>query len=314
MDALCDCTGMEDVTRLYETADGRRLVLPLARRGREPGPVRRVASPPTGWGTGGLIGPGISPRDVAGVICDLQRRPALRTTIRPDPARSDAWERVAPARAVRTPLMAQTLDLTDFDSVWSRRFSSGVRRHCRRAQREPLDVETDATGRLIPVFDRLYRLSVDRWAEQQHEPARLARWRAARRDPPRKFELVARHLGADCRVWVAWRRREPAAAIVVLRRGPQWTYWRGAMDKDLVGNSGASHLLHRLAIEAACAAGAERYHMGDSSPGSSLATFKRGFGTTERHYVAYRLERLPLSAFEAGARRMVKRVLRFRDA
>jgi len=311
MDALVACTGMEDVTRAYEAADGRLLALPLARRRA----LRFEASAPAGWGTGGLVGARIGAEDVAAVLADLLRRPALRTSVRPDPAGAEAWSVAAPSSAGTTPLMAQSLALgVPFDDVWSNHFTSRVRGHCRRAERADLDVEQDATGRLIGVFDRLYRLSVDRWAAQQHEPVRLARWRAARRDPSRKFALVARHLGAACRVWVAWRQGEPAAAIVVLRHGAQATYWRGAMDRELIGKTGANQLLHRLAIEDACRTGALAYHLGDSAPGSPLAEFKRGFGATERHYRAYRFERLPLTAVEDSARGAVKRVLRFRDA
>jgi hypothetical protein len=311
MDALVASTGMEDVTRAYQATEGRVLVLPLAQRR----PLRIEASPPAGWGTGGVVGPRVTADDVAAVLADLLRRPALRTSVRPDPSRAAPWSAAVPASAVTTPLMAQSLELgRPFDDVWSGSFTSRVRGHCRRAERADLDVEEDATGRLIGVFDRLYRLSVDRWAAQQHEPARLARWRAARRDPTRKFELVARHLGAACRVWVAWRHGQPAAAIVVLRHGAQVTYWRGAMDRELIGKTGANQLLHRLAIEDACRTGAREYHLGDSAPGSSLAQFKRGFGATERHYRAYRFERLPLTAVEHGARGAVKRALRFRDA
>ena len=310
MDALCACTGMVDVSRAYVADDGRRLVLPLARRRL----VRAEASPPAGWGAGGLVGPQVAAGDVAAVLADVLGGPAPRTSVRPDPSRDAAWGAAAPAGAVRTPLMAQSLPLGSFDEVWSHRFTGRVRGHCRRAERAGLEVESDAGGRLIPVFDRLYRLSVERWAEQQHEPLRLARWRARRRDPPQKFALVARHLGAACRVWVAWREGEAAAAIVVLRHGGHATYWRGAMDKALVGKTGANQLLHRLAIEDACATGAREYHLGDSSPGSGLAEFKRGFGAVERHYGAYRFERLPLTAVEHGARTAVKRVLRFRDA
>jgi hypothetical protein len=311
MDALVACTGMEDVTRAYEATDGRVLVLPLARRRRP----RVEASPPAGWGTGGLVGPAVSADDVMAVLADVLRRPALRTSVRPDPSRAGSWGRAVPSPAHTTPLMAQSLELgRPFDEVWSNSFTSRVRGHCRRAERADLDVEADATGRLIGVFDRLYRLSVDRWAGQQHEPVQLARWRAARRDPSRKFALVASHLGAACRVWLASRQGEPLAAIVVLRHGAQVTYWRGAMDRELIGKTGANQLLHRLAIEDACRTGALSYHLGDSAPGSSLAEFKSGFGAAERHYRSYRFERLPLTAVERGVQGAVKRVLRFRDA
>jgi GNAT acetyltransferase-like protein len=313
IDAVCASTGYDDVTRAYETDDGRRLVLPLMRRAHVPVALASEQSLPFGWGSGGLVATGrVSRADVAAVLADLARRPTLATHMRPSPAADGLW---AGARGVRIRRTAYALDLdAGFDELWAHRFTGKVRRYCRKAERLGLVVESDCGGRLIPVFDRLYRRSVDRWAQQQHEPLALARWRARRRDPVRKFEAVARHLGAACRVWVASRDGEPAASIIVLRHGSHATYWRGAMDKELVGPSGANELLHRLAIEDACAGGARWYHMGDTTPGSPLARFKRGFGAGEQAYSGYRLERLPVTALEQGARRTVKRALRFRDA
>jgi lipid II:glycine glycyltransferase (peptidoglycan interpeptide bridge formation enzyme) len=210
--------------------------------------------------------------------------------------------------------MSQTLDLAGgFDHVWARRFSSNVRRACRRAERLGLAVEWDERGRLVDAFDALYRLSVSRWAADQHEPERLAQWRARRRDPRRKFALVAERLGPSCRIWLARRAGEPVAAIIVLRHGAHSSYWRGAMDSERARGSGVNELLHRLAIEHACAEGGRWYHMGDTAPGSSLARFKRGFGAVEQQHAGYRFERLPLTAADALARRQVKRVIGFRD-
>ena len=72
---------------------------------------------------------------------------------------------------------------------------------------------------LIPVLHALFERSLDRWAQQQHEPRALARWRGLHRDSIRKFELMARNLGDACRIWVAWRGGQPAAAISSCR-GP----------------------------------------------------------------------------------------------
>jgi hypothetical protein len=206
--------------------------------------------------------------------------------------------------------MAQLVELDD----WASGLSTKVRRWCRKAERLGIEVEWDDTGRLAPAFDALYRRSVSRWAEQQHEPVALAQWRARLRDPPRKFAQVAGHLGAACRIGVARRDGDDVAAIVVLRHGAHATYWRGAMDKALAARTGANELLHVEAMADAAAAGALRYHMGDSAPGSSLAEFKRGFGAREQHYDAYRLERVPITPVQEGARRTVKRALRFREA
>jgi lipid II:glycine glycyltransferase (peptidoglycan interpeptide bridge formation enzyme) len=209
--------------------------------------------------------------------------------------------------------MSQSLELADGFSAVSGRFSSSFRRNVRKAERGHITVEWGEGPRLVPVFDALYRTSVARWAERQHEPRGLAQWRARRRDPPRKFQLVAERLGAACRIGVAWRSGVPAAAIIVLAHAEHSTYWRGAMDQTLAAGTGANELLHSTAIEDACRAGRRWYHMGDSAPGSSLAEFKRRLGAEEEHYSGYRLERWPLSAGEELLRTAVKRLLRFRD-
>jgi hypothetical protein len=72
------------------------------------------------------------------------------------------------------------------------------------------------------------------------------------------------------------------------------------MDAALAGPTRANYLLHRLAIEDACRAGAERYHMGETGSSVSLAQFKSRFGARRIDYTELRVERLPLTV--AGSR------------
>jgi lipid II:glycine glycyltransferase (peptidoglycan interpeptide bridge formation enzyme) len=234
-------------------------------------------------------------------------------TLRTGPGADAAWSE-APAPYVHDVHHTYVVDLSGgFEEVWSRTRSS-TRRAVRKAERSNLRVEMDSGGALVADFDRLYRLSVDRWALAQHEPRILARWRSARANPRRKFEMVANRLGGQCSIWLAYVGLRPAAGLIVLRHGAHAKYWRGAMDADLAGPVRANDLLHRLAIEAACSTGCHSYHMGESRPGSGLARFKEGFGAREQRASAFRAERVPLSAAEARARAVVKRALRFRDA
>jgi Acetyltransferase (GNAT) domain len=315
MDCLCASGRWKDVTRSYLADDGRELVLPLAGWRRSGGAARVAASMPFGWGTGGLLCPAgrLSSMDVAAVVADLSRRQPVRTTLRPGPAMEQAWAAGVPEHVRRTRHMSQSLELAGGFSAVSSRFSKSVRRNVRKAEGGPITVEWDEGRRLVPVFDALYRTSVARWAERQHEPRTLAQWRSRRRDPPSKFQLVADRLGTACRIGVAWRSGVPAAAIIVLTHGEHITYWRGAMDQALAARTGANELLHCTAIEDACRAGRRWYHMGDSAPASSLAEFKRRLGAEEEHYTGYRLERWPLTAAEELLRTAVKRLLRFRD-
>jgi hypothetical protein len=314
MDCVCDSGDYGDVTRLYMTESGDRLVLPLARR-RLPRALSSISSMPFGWGTGGLISSRghASPGDVGAVVADLRRERALVIAVRPSALVAGAWEPAMPCDALRIPYMSQAVDLSGgLDAVWNG-FAPTVRSHCRKAVRRGVTLERDDTGRLMPVFDALYRKSVDRWASQQHEPRWLARWRACRRDPNEKFHNVARRLARACHVWVAWRAGEPIAAVVVLVHGHHSTMWRSAIDKESARGMGATELIHQMAIQEACAAGHRFYHLGDSAPGSALARHKRGYGAKERPYTGYRFERLPVTAVDHFLRSKAKRVIGFED-
>jgi hypothetical protein len=293
LQCVCAVDGYEDASRLYETVDGRRLVLPLVRR-RALGPALSPrAALPMGWGPGGLVGEGgtVRPEDVRMVVADLARRHPLRVRLRPDPTAAAVWEVGVPVGVAREPRMAQTLTLEGgFDHVWRTRFRGDTRTRVRRAERAGVVVERDDTGRLVPVFQQLYAMSVARWANRNGDPLALARWRAAWREPERKLRTVAETPSAGCRVYAAFLAGRPAAAIVVLFAPGAAAYWRGAMDEELAGPAYANYLLHRVAIEDAADAGCAAYHMGESAPGSSLALFKSRFGTVEQHYATYRIE------------------------
>jgi hypothetical protein len=315
LDSLCALGGYEDASRLYDMPGGRQLVLPMVRRKGLRGPLTTRASLPVGWGTGGLVASSpVHGDDIDAVWADLAGQSALYTLVRPNPRVAHMWAAAPPPRAMMAPRLAHVLDLTGgFGRVWAERFASTTRTAVRKAERAGLVVECDTTGKLVPVFYDLLRLSITRWAQQQHEPLPLARWRNGRRDPFHKFELIARALGEACRVWVAWLNGQPAASIVVLQ-GANASYFRGAIDKELAGPSRANDLLHRLAIEDACRAGCRYYHMGESGTSTSLARFKRGFGAMPHQYAEYRLEALPLTRADRRLRGFVKGVLRFKDA
>lgn len=312
--ALRAAGGYEDASRAYVFADGVRAVLPLVRRsGRLPKALAPQASMPHAWGTGGLIADGpLRPAHLERVTRELATLPAIQTAVRPNPLHARLWES-APGAAV-TPRCAHVLDLDGGpDHVWKHRFSSNARRGVRKAERAGVEVACGTDQRLLDAFHHLLGTSVERWAVAQNEPLLLSRWRARRRDPHEKFSHIARALGDALRVWVAYHRGAPvAAAIVVVGRDASYT--RGAMDKALAGPVCANDLLHWHAIRDACAAGCLRYHMGESGGSRPLARFKEKFGAEPHAYAEYRFERLPLTRWDARARGLAKRALRFRDA
>ena len=320
IDCICSASRFSDATLLFRGDDGRQLILPRLRKTGAPSFLGQFESPPQGWGLGadasGVLSEGgpASPSQIAAVIEHVQRHPGLRTRIMVCDDDAEAWASVAPSTLYSTARTAQVLDLRGgFSTVWSQRFTSKVRSNARKAERRGVVVESDNTGRLVDVFDALYRSSVDRWAQQRSQPLSLMRWRAQRREPQNKFATVAQRMGERCTVSIAWREGEPLAGIVVLTRGPRATYWRGAMDKERARGTGANELLHRYAIEAACAEGRHSYDFGIYQT-EELKKFKSTFGAHEVPVHVYYFERLPTAAAEArchyAAKQAVGTVLR----
>jgi hypothetical protein len=314
LDCMSSAGGYVDASRLYETGDGRRFVLPLVRRGGHTGWPATLASLPPGWGFGGLVpGAAARPDEVAAVFADLAAIPSLRVRVRPNPLHADMWAAGRPPSAVSIRRRAHVLELRGgFARVWAG-FSGPARTAVRRAKRMEVVVERDTSGRLLPIYHELFERSLERWADQQHEPRWLAHLRGRRRDPRHKLLAIAEGLGPRCRLWVAWVSGRPAAAILVLV-GANAHYTRGVMDEVLAGPVRANDLLHASAIEEACEEGCRYYHMGETGPSSSLARFKERFGAESYPYAEYVVERLPLTPAGRQVRGAVKRMIGFRDA
>ena len=313
-DAMCAAGVFEDASRLYETADGRRLVLPLLRRSFFGRAMAFEASNPPHCGVGGLLAPeGACAEEIAAVFDDLAPRHVLSQSVWPNPLLASTWVAAAPARATAIPRRAHLLDLEGgWEQVWSKRFQGSKRSSTRRAERLGVTVECGTSGRLVPEFYRLLEQAAARWARLQHEPYWLAIRRLKHRDPLEKFEAIGRLLGERCRIWLARVDGQPAAAIVVIQ-GSNAYYFRGAMDEEMAKYR-ASDLIQRIAIEDACRAGCRYYYMGDSGWSASLAQFKERFGAQAYPYSEYRLERLPLSRTGREIKKVIKRVIRFKDS
>ncbi len=317
IDVICRA-GYEDASRLYQTARGTRMVLPLVRRrGRLPRAIAPLASLPAAWGMGGLLAEdeALTVEDVARVVDDLRRLPAVQVSVRPNPLQAGQWaEATRGTPAIAVPRCAHVLDLAGGpDAVWDTRFTSSARRAVRKAVAAGLDVRHGSGSELLSDFRALFELSVRRWAERQHEPVALAQLRAYRRDPPAKFLHVAEALPHRLRVWIAYHDDAPVAGLVVLL-GVNASYTRGAMDKVAAGPLRANELLHWCAIQDACAAGCRHYHLGETGGSAQLARFKEKFGAEPVPYAEYRFERLPIAQPATLARTAVKRAIRFRDA
>jgi hypothetical protein len=313
VDSVCAKGGYADASRLYETRDGRKYVLPLVRKTYVGGLTRR-GSLPAGWGSGGVLSDGpLRAEEVMAIVEDLrQDRHVLRTFIQPGPRTRSAWDLGGVPGVKPIHRLAHVLDLTaGFDTVWSKQFTGSARTAVRKAEKSGVVVEHDATGALIPLYSELRRKSVERWARQQHEPQPLARWRADRREPVGRLQMMADAAPNSFHLYLAHHDGRPVAGILVLH-GNGANYLVGAMDKDLAGPVRANYLLHRVAIENACAEGCKFYDFGETGSASQLAQFKTRFGAEPTPYCDYIIERFPLTEADRILRTAVKRAIGFR--
>jgi len=304
-DAICALAGYDDASRLYETRDGRLMVLPMVGHHLPLSDARAELSMAPTWGTGGLVLERGLPTfdDVRSVFADLDAGEVWRTTIRPDFEQSPVWDAARPSGSIRLPSVHHVLDLhPDFERNWSG-FNKMARKAIRKAEREGVTVHRDTTGASVDTFYELYEGWVARRAAERHIPLGIARYRGHRNEPRRRLDLLADLFGESFRVWIARLDGEPVAAMISLVRGDVALAWRGASNLELAGPVRANDLIHRYAIEDACTSGCRYYNMGESGGVESLMKFKERFGATRRDFAGYRLERLP---FTAATSRLMK--------
>lgn len=294
-DCMVTAGGFEDASRLYETTDGRTLVLPMARRKILAGLMTADLSMPNGWEFGGPVSTnGVGPEDASAIMADLRSRSFVSYTIHPNPVVAPTWEAATvPAGTRKVPHVTHVLDLEGgFESVWNNRMTSATRGKIRKARRSGLRVECDNTGKLVPVFYDLYERWMTKRAKDRKQPVQLVKWLGRRRDSLRKLQAVATTMGNTFEMWTAWLGDQPVAAVTHFMYKQHGFGWRATRDPALASVTEANDLLVSLMIEAACEAGCKYYHMGESGGVRSLAHFKERYGARPHTSYEYFLEHL----------------------
>ncbi|WP_432845307.1 GNAT family N-acetyltransferase [Amycolatopsis sp. CA-161197] len=311
-DAMCEAHQLRDVSRLYETAEGRTLILPMLRRPLATRLLTAEESNPPACGLGGLLAVGgTQAGEVNAVLRDLATRRVVVQSVSPGPLEVGMWRDAHHPRAVVHQHHVHLLDLQGgWDEVWARRFAKTSRRGVRTAERKGVTVEHGTGAEFVSEFYELMERGVLRWARRQHEPTWLARRRLHRRDPREKFEAIARRLGERFQVWIARADGRPAAACLVVR-GSNAHDFRGVMDERLKDYR-ATDLLQARAIQDACEAGCRYYYLGESGTGT-LGQFKERFGARRIVAPEFRFERLPVTRVEREIKTAVKKIIRFQD-
>jgi hypothetical protein len=309
-DAITALSEYEDVSRLYETRDGRLLVLPLIRHRAVHAGLTVSASMPDGWGMGGIVSAQpVCSEDAANILAEINSQPHLHTSLRPNPLTADIWDREDYANFQRVPRETHIIKLDGgFETIWSKRFSSATRTKIRKAEKEGVEVVVGKGGDLLDTFYDVYIQWLDQRADERGLPHSVERWLGKRREPLRKFRAAAQALGSDFQVWVALVQGQPAAAALLLFGQQQAVYWRSASVKQVAGSTRANDLLQSRMIAEACAAGCRYYHMGESGGVESLKHFKSRFGAEPHAFYSFHHKRVLLSRAENMVEKLTRQI------
>lgn len=307
LECMTHFNGYQDASRYYKFDDGQRALLPMVRKSYLNGAWISLEAYPAVWGFSGLLGlQDVSDSKARKILADLQSTGAQQIFLRMNPLRIFRTEKCyAPFKTLRA--SAHILNLAGgFAQIWEKRFSSKTRNQVRKAERSGLEVKRQTGPELMPIFHELYLKSYERWSQGSYKPRQLARLIAKRRQPLKKFSLMAETLGNQCYTYVASHSGRPAAAIVVLQ-GVNAQYLYGAMDKEVAGPTCANDLLQKMAIEDACLNDCRYYHMGSSGSSEALVHFKQRFGADEHVYRELQYENSAIDLAQKTIRLLVRR-------
>ena len=229
LDAVVTATGGTDVSRFYQLRDGRQLVLPLVRRPSrlglhlDRGPQR--LRPGRNAGHRGLLAD-----DVRAVVRDL-RGQSLSLWIGRAHHTSEQWSAgllpgVTDHRRRVDVIELDSSCADDLEAFRADRFSDPTRRELQRAVRAGVEVEKDTTGRLVPLFQEIYRAWVERWIPRSGLPPLVARRTAMRQEAVREVRHGGGENGDACRMFLAWYQGRPVAAAIMLVHGQHAVAWR----------------------------------------------------------------------------------------
>lgn len=315
-DGLAARSGYRDASRLYTFSSGRRLILPLAAR-RRTGILLSEHSWPEGWGYGGVLVEGggePTTTELGALTDDLSRRPAVRTSVTPDPLAATVWSRSYPPGAVVTARRSQLIDLSGGADAATQAFHSGVRRELRKALRQGLETVRDTSGGLLDEFERLYRQALLRWGAARHHPRWLVNALERHRNRPGMLRAIHRTCPDALTLWGAVRAGETLAVYAILSHQERAWEWLGAVDLNLARQTGATALLVSAIIEHEHGAGRRWLDLGESDRGSGVEERKRRFGATAYDFSTLHLDRLPVTRAQTSLRGLAASALTRRSS
>jgi hypothetical protein len=263
-----------------------------------------------------LAAGGVRPEEVALICADLARGPAVSISARPGFGAAAAWagsgvDALVIPRGVHVAHFAGR----SFEQFVADRVPAKARRELGRARRH-LDAAgvTITSGNSPELVSELYEVYL-RWIEwraaQRRMPLALARRRARRAEPYRKFTTVAGRLGPDCRIWVARWEGRPVAANVSLYAGNAAIGWRAFSDRAAPARLRLYEILTLEALRDAIERGCAYLEMGESVGRAELGRIKERLGASEHPFAEYCLERVPLVAGRMAAQRLRDRAERW---
>jgi hypothetical protein len=282
---------LRTATRVYQFADGARLVMPMQESGPPGGLCRRVS-----------VEPGVYGGPIGDCIVTDARLNSLAAYLAPrSPGgcavvgnQFAAWRIAAASGFKPTPLITHILRLEGGIEGVGRQTTKGHRCNVKQAARLGVTVVPAVGPDDVAAYYAVYQDSVRRWGERAR----------GNPYPERLFHALLAGGDSFARLWLARVSGEVVSGALVLSWGEGAVYWHGAtLERAFAWRP--SHAVVMTAIEDAVSRGCRWFDFNPSGGLEGVIRFKEGFGA--RPVLCHTWE-LPARPAARLAQRVVRRL------
>ncbi|KPJ60009.1 MAG: hypothetical protein AMJ46_08715 [Latescibacteria bacterium DG_63] len=177
----------------------------------------------------------------------------------------------------REKVSTHLIDLDEgFQKLWDSSFDKETRTCARKAERNGVRVEENATEQAAQILYSLYKKQTALWNLKRVYPERLV------------SEIIDR-MGERARVWIGMLDGEPICAVLAFYFQDTLMAWLSGQNEES-RKLRASHLVYTEILKHACANGYSVFNFGASGNLQGVRYFKESFGAREYFYSVFTSE------------------------
>lgn len=276
LNAISSMRSWRNASTLFIFDDGQQVLLPMV--GQGVGWATKYAALPHFWGWGGIISAMPFTAEHAGCVLQaLSKKPSVRLDLLTEPMRGGMWDAAEmPANTIVRPATSYLIDLSEGYEAAFKKYSRSTRRSVKIGRRTGVSFEEGTSERNVKAMQSLLLAAIDKWAEDQNEPAWLYRYRQRHSLDMKAMLKMCRLSGGAYRLLVGYLDNTPVVATNFYI-GKHAYGMRMALDHTRANRSNARDLVVDRMVQISYENGAKSFDLGPSDPDSTTSIYKSRF-------------------------------------